>query len=570
MSGLENQRTQAQMKQIPNRKQLLGQLAVTDHQADAPGVHPNAPPDRTARRWMLIVLFMAVAGADLVLLSAARYGAGLSPDSVAYLDVARNLASGRGFTFHTGEHLLLWPPLYPIVLALVSLVTRLDPSIFAHVVNAVLFAAVIALSAVLVRESLGQRMPFAALGLATVMLSAPLLDIYAMAWSDCLFIPLVLLYVVATQHYWRQESSAALAIMFVSAGLAVFSRYAGSAIIPAGILTIMLAPRAAIWTRTGRAALFTTLALTPVGLWLALSPKAVGTLLTYEALPGIRIPSGFFSTVGRNFVTCLSTVFRWYIPERSVWVAIALVVIVVALISLALSSKAGRRRLATGAMSILWRHAPILLLASLYAIATVLQISAKHFRYEPRYIAPLFVPVTVVLLGLARLLSGPKWLLPRSVTMKVPTMLLALWLCLPLSSIARAMVNRFQGGAGGYSSRPVRESPTIACTKQILSLNPGTQVYSNGPDALWELAGVNALGLPNREQVGLSQLTGRWPPENENGTIIVWLGALSWRGYLYSVGELQAVADVRALARFSDGALFMVSPLPPPPYWIQE
>ena len=88
--------------------------------------HADLTTRGASRRWTAAVVSLALAGVGLVLLSTARYGAGLSPDSVAYLDVARSLASGKGFVSHTGEPLVWWPPLYPMLLALIGFATGLD------------------------------------------------------------------------------------------------------------------------------------------------------------------------------------------------------------------------------------------------------------------------------------------------------------------------------------------------------------------------------------------------------------------------------------------------------------
>lgn len=158
----------------------------------------------TNRRWRLAVIILAFVGAGLVLLSTARYGAGLSPDSVCYLDAARSLASGRGLVFHTGEPMVWYPPLYlyPMLLALVGLVTGLDPEVFAHLVNAALFAPVICLSGRLFKTGSLQTTTCIVLGVSAVLFSIPLSQVYSMAWSECLFIPLVLLYLLFAQRYW--------------------------------------------------------------------------------------------------------------------------------------------------------------------------------------------------------------------------------------------------------------------------------------------------------------------------------------------------------------------------------
>ena len=205
-------------------------------------------------RWRAAVAILVLAGAGLVLLSTTKYGAGISPDSVHYLDVARNLVSGNGFVSHTGNPLSAWPPLYPILLALIGFATGLDPAAFAHVVNAVLFALVIYLSARLFRIAFRQNTTYSLLGVCAVLFSIPLTGIYPFALSDCVFIPLVLLYLIAAQRYWEQRRWLSLAVMTVSTALACSTRYLGVALVPAGVVTIILA--AGVNSRTRYARVF--------------------------------------------------------------------------------------------------------------------------------------------------------------------------------------------------------------------------------------------------------------------------------------------------------------------------
>ena len=64
-------------------------------------------------KYKLALVFFALLGVILVFLSTSRYGAGLSPDSVGYISIARNLITGAGFTSYDGSPLIVQPPLFP-------------------------------------------------------------------------------------------------------------------------------------------------------------------------------------------------------------------------------------------------------------------------------------------------------------------------------------------------------------------------------------------------------------------------------------------------------------------------
>jgi hypothetical protein len=502
--------------------------------------------ERGGRRWRLAVLLLAVAGAGLVLVATARYGAGLSPDSLAYLDVARSLVSGKGFVYHTGEPLVWWPPLYPALLAFIGFATRLDPSAFAHLVNALLFALVIYLSAHLLRSCARRSAVFGLLGVCAVIFSRPLAEVYAMAWSGCLFVPLVLLYLIVAQRYRKGADLLSLAAMTLGTALACLTRYIGVALVPAGAATIILASGVNFKARVGRALAFAGLSLLPVGLWLVRNYRLTGTF--FEA--GATSRSPFLPQLLLSFETIVS----WYSPLRMSWFVVIpwLAILAIAV----MSSKAATRRAVRSLRSVLAAHLPFVLMAGVYVLS-VSAVTTAYSAIGDRLLAPTYVPITLILLNLGLYLLTPTEPTAGVATSKVPLVLLALWLCLPLQNVVSATAGRFKDGAGGYNTKACRESETVACARQVLSTTGGVRVYSNGPDVLWELAGANATEAPRRTKVSLGYLKGRWPAEN--GSVLVWFANLAWRRYLFTIEELQKVATLREVAHLSDGSVFWLS-----------
>jgi hypothetical protein len=494
---------------------------------------------------------IALAGAGLVLLSTAKYGAGLSPDSTAYLDVARSLISGKGFVFHTGNPLVWYAPFYSMLLALIGFATRLDPAAFAHVVNAVLFAFVIYLSARLLQTGSRLATVYSLLSVCAVLLSAPFSLVYAMAWSECLFIPLVLLYLVFAQHYWDRGGMLPLAVMILSTALACLTRYIGIALVPAGAATIMLASGVNFRARLARAFAFATLSLVPLGFWVARNYRLSGTLV------GDRFPSGF--TFGHSVILCVQKMLSWYaIPGLvSKFVVLAWMVV---LATTVLSSKTARGRLTSGLRAIISDHTPIVLFLVAFLVAT-LMAARRDATIDSRMLSPVYVALTLVLLKLAYQLLCPTQPPTTAFASTGPVVLLALWLCFPLTRIAQSTKGRLRDGAGDYSKRIWRESETVAYAKQMLSTN-NVHVYSNDPGVLWELARLNATLAPMKTVYSsrklankLGDLVGRWPPEGE--AYLVWFENAG-RPYLFSVAELEEIANIEEIAHVSDGSIYRV------------
>lgn len=122
-------------------------------------------------------------------LLATRHGVGVSPDSVTYIDAARNLVAGNGLqalSWHgSSVPLAHYPPLYPAALAAEGAL-GLDIPAAARWLNAALFAASLLLVA-----RIGQRLTrsvlFALLGCVLALSSTAMLRVQAMAWSESLF-----------------------------------------------------------------------------------------------------------------------------------------------------------------------------------------------------------------------------------------------------------------------------------------------------------------------------------------------------------------------------------------------
>jgi hypothetical protein len=544
--------------------------ATSDAEAHVRSVVPWA---RVARHWKLViaVLVLALAGAGIVVVSTAKYGAGLSSDSVFYLDAARNLVSGRGFVLHDGSPLVVWPPLYSMLLALIGLVTGLGPAVFAHLVNAALFAVVICLSAPLFLVERGRPAIYGLLGLCAVPLSLAMPPIYVMALSDCLFTTFVLLYLVSAQRYWDSGGVLSLAVMTVSMALACLTRYLGLALVPAGVLSIVLASRVSFRTRIMRAVSFAALSLAPLGLWLLHVHRQGGVLLTP---PGNRSESSFAANVAHCVTSSLRTICSWYLPGRPEFIfGVGLVVAVAAIIFS--HSATARSRIANSVRAILSDFLPSVLLSVTYVFLLVPVVASAQISFiEERYLSPVYIPVTLILFELFVRLFSPTSPIPNARARRGLVVVMVLWLCFPLAKVTRSTLDCFRNGAGGYSHKEWRESGTVAYAKQMLSTNDDALVYSNGPDALWALAGVSATFTPTRTRVNLSlwglqnftptgtavnlsDLRGCWPAANR--AILVWLRNITWRKWLFSIEELGEIADTVVVARFSDGAIYRVS-----------
>lgn len=498
---------------------------------------------------------LALAGAGSVLLSTARYGAAICPDSTVYLDVARSLAAGNGAVLHTGKPLVWYPPLYPMLLAFIGSATRLDPAVFANLVNAGMFALVIWLSALLIRPRF-RHTAYGVLGLCAVLLSIPLSDVFARVWSESLFIPLLLLYLIFVERYWTGGRLRWLALMTLVTALACMARYSGIGVVLAGFLTVLLAHRPGFKGRLARASAFAVLSLLPLGLWALRNHSLAGTFFGGRG----RLENTFAA----NVILAAKAVLGWFVPgQGTVFIKLITFGAAVAAVVVLVLSRALRRRVAQGLGAILADRPAALLLSAAYIIA-LCAAGMLDARIDSRMVSPLYVPATLMLLTLTWHLFNPNQGRARARFSRAPTILLALWLCFPFVGVARYTAHRFTNGAGGYSKEVWRESETLARAGEILSADAEARVFSNAPDVLWEFARVDAVRIPDRRTGSLRDLEELG--FSREGSVLVWFVRASWsRGFLFMVDELRQIADLEEVARFSDGAIYRVRPSPAAP-----
>ena len=182
---------------------------------------------------------LGLIGVSFVLLLTCRNGMGVTPDSASYISAARNLVDGNGLLTYNGLHLIVQPPLYPIILAIIKKLVFIDPMISAAYVNAILFGLIIYLSGLLLLKYLDSFV-LAFLGTVSVLISYALIQASLMILSETLFIFLVLLFLYYFEKYQSKKDFIFFFIFSLSISAACLTRYTGITIILTGIICIIL------------------------------------------------------------------------------------------------------------------------------------------------------------------------------------------------------------------------------------------------------------------------------------------------------------------------------------------
>jgi hypothetical protein len=197
---------------------------------------------------LIIQLGAAIVVAVVVVMLLTPFGAAVSPDSIMYLDIATHIHNGLGVTStdyalaHAGENRAVpnttWPPLYPALLALGPTQPGLVP---AATWSAILLAATLFFTQRILSRFLSW--PLALLAALPLAIAVPMLTIHTYAWSEQLFIAILLGLLLAVQRHLADASRWTITLVALLLVLAFYTRYIGLLFFPLLPLLYLLGGR---------------------------------------------------------------------------------------------------------------------------------------------------------------------------------------------------------------------------------------------------------------------------------------------------------------------------------------
>ena len=198
-----------------------------------------------------IFSFLVIVVAAAVVLYTTPHGLGVSPDSASYLKGASGMLSGQGLSYLSTQ----WPPLYPAAVAAFGAVFHADVMLGARVLNALLYGLNYLLLVTLLKRFIPSAEWLAVVMAALICLQPPLALIHYYAWTEPLFMALMLgdiLLLLSMQQRSSQAWYRALLILFAT--LALLTRYTGLAMPMLNAAAIFaFSTEAKMWVRLRRA-----------------------------------------------------------------------------------------------------------------------------------------------------------------------------------------------------------------------------------------------------------------------------------------------------------------------------
>ena len=479
---------------------------------------------------------------------------GVTPDSLVYLSAADRLVEGKGLTpigYHfapaipSGQSLVSFPPMYPLLLASTSLFTS-DRLAGAKYIHSFLFAANVFLLGLIIYISSRSLWPaLCAMGLFQT--SFPLLSIYTMARAEPLFIFFLLSTLLGMVFYTRRAQLWLLVVCGSTAAGAIMTRYVGVIILLPLVLTVFI-QSGPLRERAKRAVLVGGVALLPLAGWV------IHNRLVAGSSTGRSLAFHFIGLVeARTFVDSLMLLITSYALPGLV----KLLLITIATVVVVYSLWIGLRGQTVTANRYIRFFSAVMVATYVIFLAAYNSFANPAVDLGPRVALPVYV------FGMILVFSLIEW---ESAVGKRRT----LFWCVIISSSILFIANlrpaaywvsyRHREGEG-FTSRAWRDSETV---KFLKALPSQTVISSNAADACYLFTKREVLRLPAkydstsaRDNMDFgAQMEALRDDLNNNHALVIYFDRINWRWYLPSRNELEERHRLPVVARFADGVVY--------------
>ena len=517
---------------------------MSDEPANARRSLGDPSTNRASLAIALVVSAVAAVAADL--LATARYGIGLTPDSLVYIDGARGIAHGHQYVAN-GVPISDFPPGYSAVL---SIGDRMGLNLFdaSRVLSVVAIVVTVLLGHVLVRRHVRSA---AIVVVTTVVIgcSAVLLEVYQRALSEHLFIPVVLAFVLIAEDFMKHEDLTRAAGLVALTWAAFYLRYIGIVFVGVSALVVLVAR----WRRDRVAAFVWAGAVAIAGfaapaLWVIRNRRAHVPVFGHRAATS--------ATPVKNAARVTNEISTWLASDRApVAIRVAAFVVVVGAVcffALQLIRQRAGFPPDSGSMFVLGLVV-VVYVGYLVASASLVAFAA----IDTRLMSPVFVPIVVITAWLyefaGRHLSGAA--ARRALAAGVLPLIIV-----NLGWFATVTAQSATRGAGGYATDRYHDSELLQVAKK---LDYSVPTFSNDAPAIELFVGKPVTASVARTHFASDQQSGRLPGFVRmvrcTGRIqLVWF-LPNPRSYLYTPSQLSRDLDLRARVRVSDGVVYDVT-----------
>ncbi len=519
----------------------------------------HAPTPRRVKNahqpWLFILLLGGI-GVAMRIWDTALYGPGVMYDSVAYVSAAESLLAGEGFYLFDGVPLASWPPLFPSLIAFVSLV-GIDTHNAARFINAGVFGGIVILSATWLFALLRARY-LAYLASVAVLLSPAMAHITSYILSEPIYILFSLAFIRIMASELETPNGANLLLAAIFAGLAVSTRFIGVTVIGTGGLLLLFQPNIRLMPRLKRCIIFGVVASAPFLSWLAYNYFLTGKPMGYRPRGGETLPE-----VAQQLALTLES---WYLPGANLqgW-ALALAALVPSL-AMATALFVAWRRLRTIENGWYYIHVlPLIIYTTMLAgLVFNSALTTPVGNLQDRTLSPAYLPVFLLFfVAIDRSLPVPPsfaalYKVPR---LAVTVLAIVAWLIwFQGNKLYLDMRNNLEYGAGDLASIHWHtEFMSYLKNKRLKGY-----VFSNHPMALYYHTGIKSHLSPRVKSAGVDNNIRKTELayfhsrlERHSAAFLVWFD-FDHSKSLIDIAELRDLVVMRPMHRVRGGTLYTV------------
>ncbi len=543
----------------PGQGRRTGMVTTTgdeDTQVEGPGA------DRwRSDRWVLPLAALA----SLLVLVSNISGIASGDDGVGYRATADSLLQGHGLGYFLERPLVIWPPVWPWLMAAVAKVTPLDTLGAAILLNAVVtFVAVVLGQRLLKRVVVQDRLVLVgtvvlAVGSSTIGFGHLLMTDFAFATVACALLLLLLNAADSGRVAWLVGAGATFWLAF---GL----RYASLYLLPiAGLWLLLDRRRDRIALRVRDAAVFGVSALVVPVVWMLRNHSVDGTYT------GPRYPSA--RGLVANASDIVATLGRFLLPgvlnsKDRIWAVVAVLVLAVTVglgLRVLLATRRDGESVLGRCVRLLGGPTGLVLMVGVGYLVYMLYVRSTTAlnQLDLRLLHPAYLPLLVATLSLVAHLGslGPE---PANRWPRIGRLAVYAWAALNVAAGIVAVVGFATGNPyfdGNYERDlfdKVRDNPALE------ALPAGCRVESNLPNALYPR--LESRWSPMRTQLESTERTDDLdrlvPTLAEHPTCLVWIDEQPRYGHLWTRDQLRRRVQLEQLAQHGDVTVYRMEPLP--------
>ncbi len=504
--------------------------------------------------WVLILI--GFAGALMVWMSMPM-GIGVGYDSVFYLSAADNVLSGFGLGRLDGYGnfipLTHFPPLYPILLAILSFILRMDLVSVSGLFSAISFGCLVFLTGWLVYTVTKTLIP--GILSAIIVLSSPILvDLQFLAMTESLFLVLLLSMFWFLNIYFDEEKTWQLVCASIFAGLAYLTRYVGLSAVVSGAFAVLVYSPGTRRKRITKSLLFCVIGLVPVFLWYFRNWLIAGTITNRTIL--FHLPNK------NQLMKGLDTINLWILPFR-ISPSLRFTVTIILAVSIFLGIVWWLLRVRRDNRNWLQRESPgrfiLLLLTFLIVYVSMLFVSLTFFDASTRLNDRILSPVYLIgsILGIIILWK----VLPIEEKLWLKTIIIVLCISFVGMNFIRSasILREMKINGRGFTGRKWQASETIAA---IGNLSQEVVIHTNESLPVYFITGRATNNIPEKIDPVKNQTPSDYERnlrtllqsiDNCDGVLVIFRD--SYRTTLYPPLE-EFTSGMEIQAELQDGWLF--------------